>query len=311
MAVARTSASKNLPEREEVTFPSGKETIAAWLYPRPSNVAGEKSPAIVVAHGLGGTREMGLGDFGAAFQKAGYTVIVFDYRYFGGSTGMPRQLLHIGSQLADWAAAIKYTRSLPTVDPSKVAIFGTSFGGGHAMSMAVRDPKLACAISQCPFTSGLASTGTVGLLALPFIAVRAIFDQILGLFFRRIIRITLAGESGEVALMNKPDVVAGVRALSGQLPINYVGARIALWLPLYFPGWAARKAKIPIFVAICGNDSVAPPGPTLAYAKKIPKGEWKVYENMGHFSIYKGEDFKTAMVDYLAFLDKHVPVATK
>ncbi|KAE8244457.1 hypothetical protein A4X13_0g6584 [Tilletia indica] len=311
MAVDRTSTSTILPAREDITFPSGKETIAAWLYPRPSNVAGEKSPAIVVAHGLGATKENGLDDFGRAFQEAGYTVIVFDYRYFGGSTGMPRQLLKIGSQLADWAAAIEYTRSLPTVDPSKVAIFGTSFGGGHAMTMAVRDPKLACAISQCPFTSGLASTGTVGLLTLPFIAARAISDQLLGLFTRRIVRITLAGEPGEVALMNKPDVVAGALALSGEESINYVGARIGLWLPLYFPGRTARKAEIPIFVAICGSDSVAPPGPTLSYAKKIPKGEWKVYEDMGHFSIYKGEAFKKAMADYLAFLGKHVPVATK
>ncbi|CAD6933867.1 unnamed protein product [Tilletia laevis] len=292
MAVSRTSATSNLPAREDVTFPSGSETIAAWLYPRPGNVAseGEKTPAIVLAHGLGGIKEMRLDAYAEVFQKAGYTVVVFDYRYFGDSTGLPRQLLSISCQLADWAAAIKYTRSLPSVNPAKVALFGSSFGGGHALSMAVRDPKLACVIAQCPFTSGFASSGTVGLLTLPFLAIRAVLDQLLGLFTRRTIQVKLAGKPGEV---------------------NWVAARIALWLPLYFPGWAARKARIPAFVAICGKDSVAPPGPTLRYAKKIPKGEWKVYDDLGHFTIYNGEPFERVTKDYVAFLQKHVPVPSK
>ncbi|KAK0519899.1 hypothetical protein OC834_007232 [Tilletia horrida] len=314
MAIASTLnaiTTADLPARQDVTFRSGRETCAAWLYPRPASSGPAPSPAIVLGHGLGGVKEMRLDAYGARFQRAGYTVLVFDYRYFGGSSGRPRQLLSIGAQLADWAAAIAYVRSLDAVDPQRVGVFGTSFGGGHVMSMAVRDPTLACAISQCPFTSGLASTGTVGMLVLPFIAIRAVLDQLLGLFTRRSIHVKLAGRPGEVALMNQPDVTSGYLGLAKKDHINSVAARIALWLPLYFPGWAARKARIPIFVAICGQDSVAPPGPTLAYAKRIPRGEWKVYEDLGHFTIYTGDGFERAMVDYLAFLDRHIPVDRK
>ncbi|KAK0542346.1 hypothetical protein OC844_007813 [Tilletia horrida] len=325
MAVASTSTSTaittaDLPARQDVTFRSGRETCAAWLYPRPASSGPAPSPAIVIGHGLGGVKEMRLDAYGERFQRAGYTVLVFDYRYFGESTGEPRHLLSIRAQLADWAAAIAYVRSLEQVDPKRVAILGSSFGGGHAMSMAVRDPTLACAISQCPFTSGFASAKTVGLLTLPFIAIRALLDQLLGLLaliglFRRwSIRVKLAGKPGEVALMNRADVLPGIGDLidlDKNWHRNFVGARIALWLPLYFPGWAARKSRIPIFVGICGKDTVAPPGPTLWYAKRIPKGEYAVYEDVGHFSIYIGKAFERAIADYLAFLNKHVPIHKK
>ncbi|KAL9936788.1 hypothetical protein V8E36_004023 [Tilletia maclaganii] len=303
MAVAAAS----MPARQDVTFISGQDTCAAWLYPRPGPERKEKTPALILGHGLGGVREMRLDAYAEEFQKAGYTVIVFDYRYFGGSGGQPRQLLSISAQLSDWAAAIRFTRSLDIVDPKKVGIFGSSFGGGHVLTMAVRDPTIACAIAQCPFTSGFASAFTVGWV-MPLIALRAILDQIIGLFTRRIIAIKLAGRTGEVALMNQPDVTQAYLELKRPTARNYVSARIALWLPLYYPGWAARKAKIPIFVGICGKDSVAPPGPTLRYAKAIPKGEYVVYDDVGHFTIYNGEPFKRAMRDYIEFLSRHLPV---
>jgi len=306
-SAAMAVAAASMPARQDVTFISGKDICAAWLYPRPGPERRDKTPALILGHGLGGVREMRLDAYAAEFQKAGYTVVVFDYRYFGSSGGQPRQLLSISAQLQDWAAAIKFTRGLDIVDPQKVGIFGTSFGGGHVLSMAVRDPTIACAISQCPFTSGFASAGTVGL-ALPFIALRAILDQIIGFFTRRIISVKLAGKPGEVALMNQPDVIQGYLGLGRPDHKNYVAARIALWLPLYMPGWAARRAKIPIFVAICGKDSVAPPGPTIRYAKSIPRGEWKLYEDLGHFTIYNGDGFQRAMRDYLEFLGRHLPV---
>ncbi|KAK0552593.1 hypothetical protein OC846_001852 [Tilletia horrida] len=303
------------PTREDIKITSGKDFLAGWLYrsTAASNFSpgAAKLPVVVLAHGLGAVKEMRLDAYAAAFQRAGYSAVVFDYRYFGGSSGLPRQLLDINSQLADWATALRYARSLDFVDPAKVAVFGTSFGGGHVLSMSARDSKIAAVISQCPFTSGLASSGTVGLIALPFIVIRAVLDQILGLFTRRIVPIKLKGKPGEAALMNRSDVVAGVNGLlpPGHNIAQYVGARIALWLPLYFPGWAARRAKMPVFVAVCGKDTVAPPGPTMRYAKRIPKGEVKYYEDLGHFDIYLGEPFERVTKDYIAFLNKHVPLA--
>ena len=47
----------------------------------------------VMAHGLGGVRQMRLDAFAERFSSAGYRCLVFDYRHFGAGAGEPRQLL--------------------------------------------------------------------------------------------------------------------------------------------------------------------------------------------------------------------------
>jgi hypothetical protein len=53
-------------------------------------------------------------------------------------------------QLDDWRAAISFARSLPDIDAGRIATFGSSSGGGHALTAAAADPKVAAAISQVP-----------------------------------------------------------------------------------------------------------------------------------------------------------------
>ena len=118
-----------MPDRLDVRFPSGRQSCAAWLY-----LPGGKRPApvIVMGHGLGGVRQMRLDAFAERFVAAGYACLVFDYRHFGASEGAPRQLLDIGRQEADWTSAIAYARSRPELDPQRVVLWGTSFGGGQS-----------------------------------------------------------------------------------------------------------------------------------------------------------------------------------
>src|SRR5262245_58291503 len=99
--------------RKELTFPSGRDTCAAWLHPAAAD-AGAR-PIIVMAHGLTGTRRDRLGAFAERFSAAGITALVFDYRGFGDSTG-DADLYEPSRQLDDWRAAIAFARSLPDVD---------------------------------------------------------------------------------------------------------------------------------------------------------------------------------------------------
>jgi len=134
-------------EREEVRFKSHGDRCAAWLYPSRS---GTMSPAIVMAHGLTGTRRDRLGAFAERFAQAGITALVFDHRGFGDSGGTP-DLFEPRRQLEDWAAAIDHSRSLDGIDPTRIATFGSSMGGGNALAAAATDPKVAAAVSQVPF----------------------------------------------------------------------------------------------------------------------------------------------------------------
>ena len=134
--------------RRDLTFLAGSDSCAAWLYAPPAGAS--PAPTVVIAHGLSGTRRDRLGAFAERFGAAGFAALVFDHRGFGDSGGEP-DLFDPARQLEDWRAAIAFARSLPEVDPDRVATFGSSMGGGNALAAAAADPRIAAAISQVPF----------------------------------------------------------------------------------------------------------------------------------------------------------------
>src|SRR6202035_5570247 len=185
--------------RHDISFASGEDTCAAWLY-TPSGVT--SPPVVILGHGLGATREMRLDAFAERFAQAGIAALAFTYRHFGDSGGQPRQLLSIKRQLADWDAAIAWAKNRRDVDGTRIAVWGSSFGGGHAITVASRHPALSAAVAQCPFTDGLASAFALGpaasLKVLPTVAKD--FASIVGR--RRPTMIPLAGPPDSIALMN-------------------------------------------------------------------------------------------------------------
>ena len=145
--------------RTDITFTSDGTECAAWLY-RPDAEA--PRPLVVMAHGFTGTRELRLDAYAERFCAAGLGALVFDYRHFGASDGEPRQLLSIPRQHADYHAALAYARALEWVDPNRVAVFGSSFSGGHVLAIAAQDPRVAAVVSQCPYTDSLATLPAIG-----------------------------------------------------------------------------------------------------------------------------------------------------
>jgi alpha-beta hydrolase superfamily lysophospholipase len=98
-------------QRKEVTFASGADTCAAWLYAPAGTGPDGTVPMIVMAHGLTGTRRDRLGPFAERFADAGVAALVLDHRGFGDSTGEPDRV-DPALQLEDWRAAIAF-RTLP------------------------------------------------------------------------------------------------------------------------------------------------------------------------------------------------------
>lgn len=297
-----------MTQREDVRFTSGDDRVSAWLY-RPAD--GAAAPLLVMAHGLGAVRTMRLDAYAERFSAAGYACLVFDYRNFGDSDGEPRQVLDIDMQLADWAAAVAYARTLDGIDHGRIALWGTSFAGGHVIATAARVPGIAAVVAQCPFTDGIASARTISNpLATARITARAIRDAVASRLGRPPVLVATAGKSGEVALMNTPDAYAGYLRLvpDGIAFRNEVAARIALQVFSYRPGRSTPKITCPILFCVCEADSVAPAAATLRHAAKAPRGEVKLYPE-GHFAIYVDEAFDRVTADQLAFLDKHLKSA--
>jgi len=137
------SLSDTPPEsRRDVGFDVGGTSLSAWLY-LPEDLSAPV-PCIVMNHGFGGTKDMALEAYALRFQKAGMAVLTYDHRYFGESEGEPRQLFSIPDQLEDCTAAIEYVRGLSEVDPDRIALWGTSAGGGYGLVIAAQDRRIAC-----------------------------------------------------------------------------------------------------------------------------------------------------------------------
>ena len=290
--------------RHDVAFDSSGDTCAAWLF-LPDGVT--NPPVVILGHGLGATREMRLDAFAERFAQAGIAALAFTYRHFGDSTGQPRQLLSIKRQLADWDAAIAHVIGRSDVDGTRVAVWGSSFGGGHAIVVASRHPELRAAVSQCPFTDGLASARALGPVGTMRLLPTVARDLVAATLRRDPVLITLAGAPGEKALMTAPDALPGYLALvpEGAGFVNEATARVAPTITQHRPGKVAKDVRMPILFCICDHDSVTPPEETLAYARTAPRGEIKRYD-AGHFDIYLGDAFETVVADQTEFLTRHL-----
>ncbi|HEU4977446.1 MAG TPA: alpha/beta fold hydrolase, partial [Solirubrobacteraceae bacterium] len=164
-----------MAEREDLTFPSGGEQCAAWLY-RPHQPDGESVPCVVMAHGFSATRSDGLPAYAERFAAAGFAVLLFDYRHFGDSGGEPRQLVHPSRQREDYRSAIAFARTLRGVDPERIALFGSSFSGGHVVVVAAGDERVAAVIAQAPFADVVDTLRAMDVRAAPGVTVRALRD---------------------------------------------------------------------------------------------------------------------------------------
>jgi pimeloyl-ACP methyl ester carboxylesterase len=228
---------------------------------------------------------------------------VFDYRYFGASTGEPRQLLDIAAQHDDYHAAIAFARGLEWADAERIALFGTSFSGGHVVPVAAADPRIAALVAQCPFSDGPASLSALGPAAAFRLTLPGLRDQIRALRGRSPYYIRVVGPPGSRAVMATPDSEPGFRALLPEETLweDRVAARIALRIGTYRPGRAAKRVSCPALFCVCDHDSLAPAKVTVRNAARAPRARVKRYP-IGHFDIYVGEWFERAVADQTEFL---------
>lgn len=290
--------------RRDVRFASQGSSCAGWLYlpegPGPF-------PAILMAHGFALVKGAGLPAYASRFAAAGLAVLVFDYRHFGESEGEPRQVLDIGKQLEDWRAALSFLRGLPEVDASRIALWGSSFSGGHVLSIASEETGIAAVVSQVPFTDGLWAAAASGPWLTLKLSAAAAIDGVRALLGREPYTVPVVGKPGSVAAMTQPGSDEGYRAIADQDPHfrDAVAARIFAALALYRPGRTTARIACPVLMCVGEKDAVTPPEPAYAAIARAPRGELKRYP-IGHFDIYQGTWFETAVRDQLVFLEAHL-----
>ena len=160
------------PVPEDVTFRSEKiisegTRMAAEVF-APKEPKSARLPTIVMSHGWGGTAAA-LRPDAIVFARAGFLVVAFDYRGWGGSDSRlvvsgkkpekqdgkliaevkeVREVVDPIDQTTDIMNAIHWAVGDRQCDAQRLGIWGSSFSGGHVVYVAARDPRVKAFVSQ-------------------------------------------------------------------------------------------------------------------------------------------------------------------
>jgi len=261
---------------------------------------------VVLAHGFTGTQDTpSIQAAAREFAAAGFTALTFDYRNFGESDGEPRQLIRIQEQQEDIHASVRFARTQSGIDPDRIALWGTSLGGGHVIAVAAHDPQIAAVVAQIPFNGfpkvveGRSTMATLRLLGVMFMdAVRGW----LGLTPRTI---PAVGASGELAVMASPQALQTIEAMQSSQWRNEVVPRVLFEMARFKPGDLGKQLEMPVMVSIAENDRETPPELARQIAENAPRGEYISYPD-AHFEFYSPEMRARVIRDQITFLQKHL-----
>jgi hypothetical protein len=273
-------------ERLDLRVPCGEVLCAAWLH-RPAAPA--PWPAVVMGHGFAGTRDVGLAPTAERFAAAGIAALVFDYRGFGASGGAERQLVDPWRQLEDWQAMLSALRARADVDPARLALWGSSLGGGHALIAAARDGGVRAVVAQAPLVDSRAEGeatfyGAGWAARLLLSAWRDLGRSWRGAPAYEIPAIARAGEFGMI--VDDAAYAAFERLVEpGSSYRNAVAARSVLTFDDYNPAVQAEGLTAPVLLIASRADRFASFAAVEAYA--AAHANVRVAEVHGdHFDIY-------------------------
>lgn len=260
-----------------------------------------------MAHGFGAVRQFGLPRYAERFANAGLAVLLFDYRTFGDSDGEPRQLVAPRQHVQDCHAALAHVRGLPQIDPHRIALWGSSYSGGHAIVTAAADPAITAIVVQVPFLDPMSSIRKTGLRHLLQAMPHGVLDVIRGALGMRPHYVKLVAAPEEFAALNTPDALPGFLSIIDPAARweNKCCARILFTFPTYRPLSHVSKVKCPALVLLAEEDSLVSPDVIRKAVSRMPKAELAAFAG-GHFELYNGPAFEPAIGRQVDFLKRHL-----
>ena len=293
---------------DEVTFPSGRAEdraeCHAWHFTGEGDALATEAgrPVVVMAHGLGGTKDSGLQPFAETLAAAGLDVLAFDYRGFGASGGEPRQTVSRAGQLEDYRAALAAAARLPGVDPARLVPWGVSLAGGHVLAAAAHRDDVAAVVALTPLVDGLAA----GRHALSFHTPTAMLRSTAAGVRSRVgapRMMPVVARPGELGALTLEGCLEDYLAIAGPTWRNEIDASVGLELGNHRPGRSAQHVRAPLLVQIADLDRSAPP---RAAAKAAFAGRAEVrHYPCDHFDVWPGKAWHAPAVRHqVAFLTR-------
>lgn len=283
-------------------------------------------PVIVMVNGLGLTQDSNVTPYRHAFINAGFAVITFDFATFGYSDGWPRHQVKPQHHVADLKAVLRQLQTKSdqwTLDNNRVALWGTSMGGGHVLTVAADvaadELPIKAIVGNVPHVkSALESvvgtirrdplTGLTGLLQVTGALIKWAISQLMK---GETTYIPLHGPPGSAAMMQNPADDEGYSRLileetrdSGWTNLASVGSVVPTLF--YRPYNNVGNIEIPTLLIVAENDTLCPASAARDAAKEITKARLVTLPGIGHFDVYNGEALHAILKETVAFLKEHV-----
>jgi pimeloyl-ACP methyl ester carboxylesterase len=262
-----------------------------------------------MAHGLGGTKDSGLEPYAERLAAAGLPVLAFDYRGFGGSSGVPRQCVSMSAQIADYRAAMAAAAQLPGVDPGRLVLWGVSLAGGHVFIAGAERDDVAAIVSVTPLVNGMSAARLalrhhrVGSIARSSSAGLA--SSVSKRLRKSAVMMPVVGRPGEVAALSLDGYYEDYLSIAGPTWRNEIDASLGGQLGAYRADRSASRITCPVLMQIADFDRGAPPQAAAKAAFKA-RAEVRHYP-CDHFGVYAGQQFFDPVVTHqIAFLLRHL-----
>jgi pimeloyl-ACP methyl ester carboxylesterase len=289
------------------TFVTGGVSCSATLHV-PEGADGKELPAILMVGGWGSVQQALTHSFINRFVAAGYAVMEFDFPGWGLSGGWPRQDINPWRRVRVANDALAHLKSQAEVDPSRIVVWGTSFGGGHVVDLAAQLPDLQGAIIQVPMLDGLVTLRAVPLLRMLQIICLGIADLLKPGNPLQMPTVARAGEWGTMDRDRAWDALQlGLAAHPGAKYVNRVTARSTLTIGFYRPWTRLKDVQVPMLIVGATRDTVAPFVEDKVRGVANPHLQ-VVQIDADHFDPYFEPCFPDALKPQLAFLKDVMPV---
>jgi len=264
-----------------VTIWSDGTRMAGDLYIPAGMKEGEKRAAVLFCAGTGGTKKGNGALYANRFVKEGFVVLAFDYRGWGESDcklmmtePMPqadadgtltvkakpvRWQMDLADQTFDIRCAISFLMGESCVDPERIGLFGTSYGGGLVTWVAGNDPRVKCLVAQVPGMGG--GRGPAAVKGAYDLSVKQARGETEPVPF----------ETGKLG--GKMSVYAQMRVN----PAKGIG---------YSPVEAAAKITAPTLIVVAEKEENGRRAYDSLQKNNVPS-EYHVMPGIGHYGVYK------------------------
>lgn len=294
------------PGTERVSFVSHDTDCAGWLTlpegPGPH-------PGVVLAHGLGATHGMLLGQYERRFAAAGIATLAFDYRHTGESGGEPRQHFNMRRHRQDVAAACGYLRRHDAIDATRLGLWGTSLGALHVLQAAAQEVDIRAVVVQCPIVHGPGTLTRNGVRSAVRLTPAIAEDAVRRAFSASRRYVPIVGRPGEVAAVTSPGALDGWYSTvpPGTEFDNRVAAADVIGIATSSAKRCSKKIEAPLLVCVSQRETLMGPRHAEDIGRSAPRGVVRHYDG-DHFQIYHPPLLEALLADQVAFLKEHLNV---